>query len=197
MCFVLLKSLLLPLSSLHESCGFYLLLFLLLFAVLHLNGSHSHKEVRGHPLKWRGLYVQALIWQFRGFLISVVTFMDGDFCSADVQRKLMKAWKERARFTPGINYNLSFWSKPNFLCVDIYISKTCGPDYLQLNGDSCKWTLRLGLCLQREGFCANWLTRTWSEWRPRREYSASATTLGLLGSTGKTLGFTHPEEFVK
>lgn len=66
----------------------------------------------------------------------------------------MKAWKDRVHFTLGINYDLSFWSEPHFLCADIYISKNHGPDYLQLYGDSHKWTFQLGLCLQRENFCA-------------------------------------------
>lgn len=47
----------------------------------------------------------------------------------------MKVRKECVYSTLGVNYNLSFSSKPGFLCADIYMSTNCDPAYFQLYGD--------------------------------------------------------------
>lgn len=73
-------------------------------------------------------------------------------CPADVQRKLMKVRKECVYFILGVNYNLSFWSKPVFLCADIYISTNCDPDYFQLHGDLHKWTFQFVSVFTKRGF---------------------------------------------
>lgn len=66
---VLSKSWLLLFNSLHRFCG--------ACSLLISNWCLPHTEIRGCPLEWRVLYVQVLIWEFRGFLISAVSFMGG------------------------------------------------------------------------------------------------------------------------
>lgn len=76
-CFVLSKIQLLLFNSLHKLCG--------VCSLLVSNWWLPHREVRGCPVEWRN--VQALIWEFRGFVVSAVAVLDGILLSSRCPEK--------------------------------------------------------------------------------------------------------------